>query len=76
MKAAGYRADTAAAVNASAATIGAIMSPSLPIVIFGVTSDISVGWLFLARLVPGVLMAAITLWPPATTWLPNLMLGR
>ena len=58
MKAAGYRADTAAAINASAATIGAIMPPSLPIVIFGVTSDISVGRLFLAGCVPGLLMAA------------------
>lgn len=58
MKNAGYRAETAAAINASAATIGAIVPPSLPIVIFGVTSDISVGRLFLAGIVPGLLMAA------------------
>jgi tripartite ATP-independent transporter DctM subunit len=58
MKRAGYRAETAAAINASAATIGAIMPPSLPIVIFGVTSDISVGRLFLAGCIPGLLMAA------------------
>ena len=58
MKRAGYRAETAAAINASAATIGAIVPPSLPIVIFGVTSDISVGRLFLAGIIPGLLMAA------------------
>ena len=57
MKRAGYRAETAAAINASAATIGAIVPPSLPIVIFGVTSDISVGRLFLAGCIPGLLMA-------------------
>jgi tripartite ATP-independent transporter DctM subunit len=58
MKRAGYRAETAASINAAAATIGAIMPPSLPIVIYGVTSDVSVGRLFLAGCVPGLLMAA------------------
>jgi tripartite ATP-independent transporter DctM subunit len=58
MKGAGYRAETAAAINASAATIGAIVPPSLPIVIFGVTSDVSVGRLFLGGIIPGLLMAA------------------
>ena len=58
MKRAGYRAETAAAINASAATIGAIVPPSLPIVIFGVTSDVSVGRLFLAGCLPGLAMAA------------------
>jgi tripartite ATP-independent transporter DctM subunit len=58
MKRAGYRPETAAAINASAATIGAIVPPSLPIVIYGVTSDTSVGWLFLAGIIPGLLMAA------------------
>ena len=58
MKRAGYRAETAAAINASAATIGAIVPPSLPIVIFGVTSDVSVGLLFLDGCIPGLLMAA------------------
>jgi tripartite ATP-independent transporter DctM subunit len=57
MKTAGYRPETAAAINASAATIGAIVPPSLPIVIFGVTSDVSVGKLFLAGIIPGLLMA-------------------
>jgi tripartite ATP-independent transporter DctM subunit len=58
MKRAGYRPETAAAINASAATIGAIVPPSLPVVIYGVTSDTSVGRLFLAGIIPGLLMAA------------------
>jgi tripartite ATP-independent transporter DctM subunit len=57
MKRAGYRAETAASITASAATIGAIVPPSLPIVIYGVTSDVSVGRLFLAGCIPGLLMA-------------------
>ena len=58
MKRAGYRPETAASITAAAATIGAIVPPSLPIVIFGVTSDVSVGRLFLAGCIPGLLMAA------------------
>jgi len=48
MKRVGYRPETAASITAAAATIGAIVPPSLPIVIYGVTSDVSVGRLFLA----------------------------
>ncbi len=58
MKRAGYRPETAASINAAAATIGAIVPPSLPIVIYGVTADVSVGRLFLAGCIPGLLMAA------------------
>jgi tripartite ATP-independent transporter DctM subunit len=58
MKRAGYRAQTAAAINASASTVGAIVPPSMPVVIYGVTSDTSVGRLFLAGIIPGLLMAA------------------
>ena len=56
MRRAGYRAETAAAINAAAATIGPIIPPSLPMVIYGVTADVSIGRLFLAGLIPGVLM--------------------
>ena len=58
MRQAGYRPETAASITAAAATIGAIVPPSLPIVIYGVTSDVSVGRLFLAGCIPGLLMAA------------------
>ena len=56
MRRAGYRPETAAAITAAAATIGPIIPPSLPMVIYGVTADVSVGRLFLAGVVPGVLM--------------------
>jgi len=56
MKKAGYRPETAAAISAAAATIGPIIPPSLPMVIYGVAADASIGRLFLAGVVPGVLM--------------------
>ena len=56
MRRAGYKPETAAAITAAAATIGPIIPPSLPMVIYGVTADVSVGRLFLAGVIPGVLM--------------------
>ena len=56
MRRAGYRAETAASITSAAATIGPIIPPSLPMVIYGVTADVSVGRLFLAGVVPGVMM--------------------
>src|SRR5882757_3241676 len=46
----------AALIAAAAATIGPIIPPSLPMVIYGVTADVSIGRLFLAGIVPGVMM--------------------
>ncbi|GAB5376444.1 MAG: TRAP transporter large permease [Acuticoccus sp.] len=57
MKQAGYDAETAAAITAASATIGPIIPPSLPMVIYGVSADVSIGGLFLAGIVPGILMA-------------------
>lgn len=56
MKKAGYRPETAAAISAAAATIGPIIPPSLPMVIYGVSADTSIGRLFLAGVIPGILM--------------------
>jgi tripartite ATP-independent transporter DctM subunit len=56
MRKAGYKPQTAAAITAAAATIGPIIPPSLPMVIYGVTADVSIGKLFMAGVVPGVLM--------------------
>ena len=53
----GYDAETAAAITAASATIGPIIPPSLPMVIYGVSADVSIGALFLAGIVPGLLMA-------------------
>ena len=56
MRKAGYRPETAASITAAAATIGPIIPPSLPMVIYGVAADVSIGKLFMGGLVPGVLM--------------------
>lgn len=58
MRNAGYKPETAAAITAAAATIGPIIPPSLPMVIYGVTADVSIGKLFMAGLIPGLLMGA------------------
>ncbi len=57
MKDEGYDAETAAAITAASATIGPIIPPSLPMVIYGISADVSIGRLFLAGIIPGLLMA-------------------
>jgi tripartite ATP-independent transporter DctM subunit len=56
MRRVGYRPETAAAITAAAATIGPIIPPSLPMVIYGVAADVSIGRLFLGGFIPGILM--------------------
>ncbi len=58
MRDAGYGKDLSVAVTAASATIGPILPPSLPMVIYGVTAETSIGALFVGALVPGLLMAA------------------
>jgi tripartite ATP-independent transporter DctM subunit len=57
MKREGYDAETAAAITAASATIGPIIPPSLPMIVYGVAAETSIGALFLAGFVPGLLMA-------------------
>jgi C4-dicarboxylate transporter DctM subunit len=52
----GYSKEFAAAITASAGTIGPIIPPSIPFVILGSIAGISVGKLFLAGVIPGILM--------------------
>lgn len=56
MKKAGYPADFSAAVTAASSTVGPIIPPSVPMIIVGALSGISVGKMFLAGAVPGLLM--------------------
>ena len=56
MTARGYPKAFAAAVSAASATIGPVIPPSVPLVIFGSMTGVSVGALFLGGVVPGVLM--------------------
>ncbi len=52
----GYTARYAATISAVSATIGPIIPPSIPFVIYGSLANVSVGALFLAGIVPGLLM--------------------
>lgn len=58
MRDAGYDDDFSVGVTAASSTIGPIIPPSLPLVIFGVMASVSIGKLFVAGIVPGLLMAA------------------
>ena len=57
MKDAGYDTDFSVGITAASSTIGPIIPPSLPLVVYGVIADTSIGQLFAAGLIPGLLMA-------------------
>jgi tripartite ATP-independent transporter DctM subunit len=60
-----YPAGLACAITAAAATIAPIIPPSIPLVIYALISGASIGALFLAGLIPGVMMGGalmIAIW--------------
>ena len=72
MKKSGYKAGFAAALIATAGTIGAIIPPSMVMVVYGAIAQVSIGGLFLAGIIPGILvglalMATIKIY----TWHPD-----
>ncbi len=56
MKKEGYAPEVAGAVTAASATIGPIIPPSLPMIVYGVAAAASIGSLFVAGIIPGLLM--------------------
>ncbi len=56
MKRSGYDSDFAAAVQASGGSIGVIIPPSIPMIIFGFLTGASIGKLFAAGILPGILI--------------------
>jgi TRAP-type C4-dicarboxylate transport system permease large subunit len=59
MKDHGYPTEFAVGVTAASATLGPIIPPSLPFVIYAMFANVSVGQLFLAGILPGAVMALL-----------------
>ena len=57
----GYPKDFAAGITVASSTMGMIIPPSIPMVIYAVTAQESVGKLFLGGLVPGVMVGVLQL---------------
>ncbi|KAA0911139.1 TRAP transporter large permease [Pusillimonas sp. ANT_WB101] len=59
MKAAGYRPGYAASIVAAAATVGPIIPPSMTMIIYGSITGVSIGGLFMAGVIPGIIIAIL-----------------
>jgi TRAP-type C4-dicarboxylate transport system permease large subunit len=59
MKDHGYSTEFAVGVTAASATLGPIIPPSLPFVIYGMMANVSIGALFLGGVIPGLTMTAM-----------------
>lgn len=62
----GYSGGSAAAVTAASSTISVVIPPSVPMIIFAVVTGVSVSDIFIAGLIPGLLMAVALM---AVAWL-------
>ena len=58
MKKAGYDEGVAAALTSTASCLGPIIPPSIPFIVYGVVANVSIAELFLAGVLPGLLLAA------------------
>jgi TRAP-type C4-dicarboxylate transport system permease large subunit len=59
MKDHGYPLDFSVGVTAASATLGPIIPPSLPFVIYGMMANVSIGALFIGGIVPGLVMTVM-----------------
>jgi tripartite ATP-independent transporter DctM subunit len=62
-----YTPSFAAALTAATAVIGPIIPPSIPMVLYALIADTSIGYLFLGGVVPGLLMAGVMMIQVAIT---------
>jgi len=62
-----YSRGYAAAITAATATIGPIIPPSIPMVLYALVSNTSIGFLFLAGILPGLIMGAVLI--AMNTWI-------
>ncbi|QTF90862.1 TRAP transporter large permease [Halomonas sp. BM-2019] len=58
MKQQGYTAPHATAINTVSSVIGIIIPPSIPLILFGIVTETSISRLFIAGIVPGLLIGA------------------
>lgn len=59
MERAGYRRDFATALTADAGLLGPIVPPSMVFIIYGVVAQVSIGTLFIAGILPGLILFAV-----------------
>lgn len=52
----GYETDFSAAVTVASASVGPIIPPSMPMVMYGMVANVSIGTLFMAGMIPGILL--------------------
>jgi tripartite ATP-independent transporter DctM subunit len=52
----GYDKDFSAAVTAASSTVGPIIPPSIPLILYGILAQVSIGALFIAGIIPGLLL--------------------
>mgnify|MGYP001556032738 CR=1 FL=1 len=53
----GYRDETACGAVAAGGTLGILIPPSIPLIVYGIIAQESIGKLFIAGIVPGIIMA-------------------
>ncbi|ETW14076.1 TRAP dicarboxylate transporter subunit DctM [Roseivivax marinus] len=58
MERAGYRRSQAAAITAASSLITPILPPGIALIIYGLVADVSIGSMFIAGILPGLLCAA------------------
>lgn len=56
MRESNYNSGFAAAITASAGSIGVLIPPSIPFVMYGVVGTVSIGSMFLAGIIPGIIL--------------------